>query len=153
VAQGRRRRQRRADRRCRRSESGSGQRDVDREAEGRQLQRRQGCSDDVQELGPGPDLHCWRQRRVKPGCQTVYFQIIIWVNFGECCNGSFRQFLRPFGIFYGILVLLWPTGIFYVHLVYFDMLYQEKSGNPGVKGYLHYNWLGVSHVARADAWH
>jgi hypothetical protein len=32
-----------------------------------------------------------------------------------------------------ILYFLWSFGIFYGDLVYFGMLYQGKSGNPGLK--------------------
>jgi hypothetical protein len=30
--------------------------------------------------------------------------------------------------------ILWPFGIFRGHLVYFGILYQEKSGNPDPHG-------------------
>jgi hypothetical protein len=36
--------------------------------------------------------------------------------------------LLPFGIFYGLSVIMWQFGIYLPH---FGILCQEKSGNPG----------------------
>jgi hypothetical protein len=62
-------------------------------------------------------------------------KIPIWVNFGGSCNWRCWYILCTFG-------LLRPFDIFYDHLVHFvviwyiflrlGMLYQEKSGNPGL---------------------
>jgi hypothetical protein len=41
--------------------------------------------------------------------------------------------IEDVGIFYGLLVILQPFGIFHVYLVYiprFGKLYPETSGNP-----------------------
>jgi hypothetical protein len=62
-------------------------------------------------------------------------KIQIWVNFGGPCNGTCWYILRPFVNFVAIWYILWPFGIFYCYLFYFPqfgMLYQEKSGNPGL---------------------
>jgi hypothetical protein len=67
-------------------------------------------------------------------------KISIWAYFCRPWNGKFDYFLMA------ILVLLGPFGAFYLHLVYFEviwyifsrfgMLEQEKSGNPGELVYL-----------------
>jgi hypothetical protein len=64
-------------------------------------------------------------------------KLLIWVYFGGPWNAKCCFILCPFGIFYSHLVY-----IFNVHLVIlssfgiffprFGILYQEKSGNPGV---------------------
>jgi hypothetical protein len=78
---------------------------------------------------------------VEQGCQMEYFrtEILIWVNFvgSRKWNGKGKwkmlvyvmavwSILRPFGIFCGHVVY------FMVYFSCFGMLYQEKSGNPGV---------------------
>jgi hypothetical protein len=95
------------------------------------------------------------------GCQMAYFQTKnpnvgkIWRALQWRMLAYFMpiwSILRPFGLFYGHLVyftaiwyILLSFGIFCCHLVYakvlwyiyfspFGMLYQEKSGNPGVVG-------------------
>jgi purine-cytosine permease-like protein len=68
-------------------------------------------------------------------------KIPIWVNFGVSCNGRCWYILWPFGLFYihlvyyvAILYILWLFGIFLVYFLSFGMLHNEKSGNPGFYG-------------------
>jgi hypothetical protein len=49
-------------------------------------------------------------------------KIPIWANLGGSCNGRGWYILWPFGIFYGTLV-------YYDPFIYLGMLYQDKSGN------------------------
>jgi hypothetical protein len=64
--------------------------------------------------------------------QMAYFQtkIPIWEKFGGSCNGRCGYILWPFGLFYGHLVYF--MVIWYIYLVCFGMLTEEKSGNPAL---------------------
>jgi hypothetical protein len=59
-------------------------------------------------------------------------KVPIWVNFGGSCTenlGTFWSILLPLEIFYGHLVYF--VVIWYI-FPRFGILYQEKSGNPGL---------------------
>jgi hypothetical protein len=61
---------------------------------------------------PYASLKAFSKAGCYQGCQMAYFQtkILIWVNFGGTRDRS-------------CWYILWPLGLFYVHLVYFTAIW------------------------------